>query len=104
MIRYVQITLHNFTIQILVILPPKWKLPTEERKKQNTRCINVRWWTTEFCFSNNFWCHIAWCSAEHFYFLLIWDASGEAEVDQFDIALLVKHNVLQFDVSVSYTL
>lgn len=48
MIRYIQISSNNLAIQLLIVLASVRKLATEEGKEQDTRSIDVSWWTAEF--------------------------------------------------------
>lgn len=49
-------------------------------------------------------CHVRGRAAEHLDFLIIRNARGEAEVDEFRRVLTVKEDILQLDIAMAYFL
>lgn len=77
-------------------------MSTEKGKQKNSGSINISWWTTKLDLPHDFRRHIRRSPAENLDLLFIRDAGGEAKINELDLIPLVKHNVFEFDVSVSY--
>ena len=101
MIRNVQVPSHYLAVQLFVILAPVWELPAEECEEENTRGVDVSWWSAEFNFPDDLGGHVRGRSAEDLDLLLIRNACRETKINQLDLMPLVEHYILQLDVSVS---
>lgn len=91
----------NFTVKILVILTFKWKLTTEKGEEKNSSCVDISGRTTIVCLLHNLWRHVGGSTAEYLDLLIVWNASAEAKVYQFNLILVSKHHIFELDVSMS---
>ena len=102
MVGYSKLTCHDLGVQLLVVLAFVRELSTEKGKQKDSGSINISWRPTELDLPHDFRRHVGRGAAENLDLLFIWDAGGEAEINQLDLVPLIKHNIFEFDVSVSY--
>ena len=94
MVRNHKLTLHNLLVEILVILASKWEATTEESKQENSTGPDVGRWPAEFFLGHNLRGHVGWCTTEYLDLFIVRNTGTEAEIDDFDVALGIKHHIL----------
>lgn len=89
-----------------LIIVFEWCDANQKLVKHDSHCPPVDVFVIARGFINHFWSYIVICTEEHLSLLLFgfFKGFGYSEVDDFDIAVLVKHNVIQFQVSVDVSI
>ena len=102
-VRNHKFAFHNLLIEVFIVLASEWETPTEECKQKDSTSPDICRRSTKFFLGNNLWSHVWRSSTENFYLFVIWNASTEAKINNFDISFGIKHYIFKLDVSVAYT-
>ena len=103
MVRDHKLTLHDLLVEILIILASEWEATTEESKQEDSTGPDVCRWAAEFFLGYNLRGHVGWCTTEYLDLFIVRDTGTEAEIDNFDVTLGIKHHVLELNISVANT-
>lgn len=104
MIRDYKLTLHDLLVKVLVILASKGEASAEESKEQDTTGPNVGRRPAKFFLADDLRRHVRWSAAEDLDLFVVRDARAETKVYDLDVALGIKHDILELDVSVANAL
>lgn len=83
-------------------MAPERETTAKESKQKNSWGIDISWGTTKLKLLNYFGRHVRRCPTEEFDFLGVRNLCAEAEVNEFYVPMLIKHNIFELDVSMSY--
>jgi len=89
MVRDDEVALHDFLVEVLIILAPEGEAATEKGKEQDSTGPNVGRRTTELFLCDNLRCHVTRGATEDLDFLVIWNAGTEAKVNDLDVSLRI---------------
>lgn len=95
-----KIVIRNLLVEFFVVFASVGEAAAEEGEEENSSGVYVRRRPAELDLFDDFRSHVGRCAAEKFDLLRVRDLSAEAEIDEFDVAPVVQHHVLQLDVTV----
>lgn len=87
-------------LQILVVSAFERETAVQHGLQENTAGIDVNRGSTLLFFEHDFRGHVAGCAAKYTHFLVIGDAGGKAEVNEFHVVVGVQQHVFQLNITV----
>ena len=103
-----KLTRNNLLLQPhWIVSLSEWKRPTKQLSHENAETPDVNWErVTGRDASQNFGCSVPYCAAvsvgPEILVVLIGKLLGESEIDDLDVACLINHDIVRFEVSVDY--
>lgn len=79
------VSLADLAVELFVCGTAVWELATEHGEQEDTYGPDVSWWPTVLCLAHNLRCHVRGCTAEDLDLFLVWNAGGEAKVNDLDV-------------------
>jgi len=98
---YYELIIEHLDEKLFFCRSPIWEFPAEVGKEQNSGCIQINRWPEVKLLFDDLRRHIGRRAAVQPRALRVRDLRAEAEVNQLDVVVGVKHYVLQLDVAVS---
>ena len=83
MVGYLQLLLLDVSVELFVVLTSEWELATQESKEEHAEGPDICRRPRVLDLAHDLRCHVRRGSAEDLDFSLMWDTSGEAEINQF---------------------
>ena len=104
MLWHSQLSCHDLTVKLFVILTSVRELSAEEGEQEDARGVYVGGRPAEFYFPDDLGSHVGGSSAEHLDLLVVCNTCGESKVNEFHVSSFVQHYILKFYISMCYAL
>ena len=97
---HVVLGLQDLLVEVLHVVSFEWHCSEEESKQNYTCTPEVSLEALVALISDDLWGNVGWCATLLKHGLSLFDRLGDAKISYLDMALAVKQDVVQLDVSV----